>query len=162
MFGKMAGKILTSPKFLQFIADAQLGDLVSEALAIPAIREKLVGSLTELGADLREKYDIESWRWERDRELDTLTAIVNINTTEQRKDFITHFHTFLEDLRKKFGGGFDSFIKIYKVKSISAREVGETVAIVIESPRAADLEGAVLNITTANVDFKGGDDEGNG
>ena len=154
-FKEMAGKVLTSPKFMEFISEANLGDLVGEALRMPGMKEKLLGTLTEMGSDLKERYGIKKWRWLADRENSEFVVELNIDTKEMRKDFNEHFHRFLQDLRAKFGGGFDAFMVLYKINKITCIEAGDKVKIAISTPRVADLEGVVLEFATADTVFEG-------
>lgn len=154
-FGKIAGKVLTSPKFLEFISNANLGDLVNQALQMPGLKEKLLGTVTEMSRDLKERYEIKEWDWHADRENNALIIELGVDTTEMRKDFVGHFHNFLGDLRAKFGGGFDTFVKLYKINSIVCHEDGDKVKIVVSTPRVADLEAVILEIGTADVTFEG-------
>jgi len=155
--GKIAGMILTSPKFFEFIEKANIGDLVKDVLRIPGMREKLLERFKQMGRDLRERYKIEKWDWHADKENGEFTIELDIDTAEMRKDFSEHFHTFLQTLRAKFGGGFDMFLKIYKIKGIGCHEEGERVKIVVSTPRVADLEAVILAIGTADgTTFKGG------
>jgi len=160
-FGKIAGKVLTSPKFLEFVSKANLGDLVNQALQMPGLKEKLLGTVTEMSKDLRERYEIKKWDWHADRENNALIVELGIDTTEMRKDFVEHFYNFLGDLRAKFGGGFDTFVKLYKINSITCHEDDDKVKIVVSTPRVPDLEAVILEIGTADVTYEGGEkDEG--
>lgn len=156
---EMAGEALTSPVFLEYVKDANLGDLVNAALHSP-FGAQMIKNLTEMGEDLKERYEITGWKWHADRENNTFVIELNIDTPEMRKDFVTHFDTFMSDLQAKFGGGFDMFIKLYKIEGYSCREEGDKVEVVFSTTRVADLEAVILEIGAADIKFKGDDENG--
>lgn len=156
---EMAGEALTSPKFLEYIEGANLGDLVNSALHSP-FGAQMVESLTRMAEDLKERYEITGWKWHADRENNRFVIELEINTKEMRTDFVTHFGTFMSDLQAKFGGGFDMFIQLYRIEKYSCVEVDNKVEIVFSTSRVADLEAVILEISSADVNFEGDDKNG--
>jgi len=153
---EMAGAALKSPKFLDYLGDANLGDLVNSALHSP-FGAQMVEALTQMGEDLKERYEITGWKWRADRENNKFVIELEIDTAEMRKDFVTHFGTFMSDLQAKFGGGFDMFINLYKIEGYSCREEDDKVEIVFSTSRVADLEAVILELSSADVKFEGDD-----
>ncbi len=152
--GKMAGKIIESDKFMEFVKGSNLGDLVNVALQTPMIREGLMEKITELTKDIREHFDVRDWKWWADRDKNKVIVHLYIDTEEQRKDFVTHFHKFLQDLREKFGTGFDSFMVFYKVKGIEAHIRKDKVEIELVTERVADLEAVISELATAQDTYQ--------
>lgn len=152
--GKIAGKIVSSEKFMEFVKDSNLGDLVNVALQTPMVREGLMEKITELTNDIREHFDVREWKWWADRDQNKVIVHLFIDAEETRKDFVTHFHKFLHDLREKFGSGFDSFMVFYKVKGIEAHIRRDKVEIELVTERVADLEAVILKLATAQDTYQ--------
>jgi hypothetical protein len=157
--GKMAGKVLTSPKFLEYISGVELFDLVAEALQIPGMRDKIVNTLSDMSSDIRDRYEVRKWNWHADTQENALIVELFIDRVDMRKDFNTRFMELLRSTREKFGGGWDWFVKLYKISKISCHDVDDCVRITIVTPRVRDLEKVILEILTADVKYEGGEGE---
>jgi hypothetical protein len=155
--GKMAGKALTSPKFLEYIGEMELSDLVTEALQIPGLKDKIVDTLMDMSRDIRERYEVTKWDWRADTKQNALIVELFIDSSDMRKDFNTRFLELLTSTRKKFGGGWDWFIKLYKISKISCHDVDDRIRVTITTPRVRDLEKVILEILTADVKYGGGE-----
>ncbi|MCW3129234.1 MAG: hypothetical protein N2V75_03935 [Methanophagales archaeon] len=161
-FGKILGTILTSPKFIEYISKSDLTELFNQALMVPGFRDRLKDSLINLGLDLRERYEIKSWDWYTDSETNKLVIKLSIDSEDMQKDFIEHFYRFLNDLRTKFGKGFDNFLKIYKISNIKCykNELDNTVSIEVVTPKAKNFESLltkVLDICKLDISFEEGE-----
>lgn len=157
---KIAGKIVGSEKFLEFVKESNLGDLVNVALQTPMVREGLIEKLTAIKTDITERYNIRDWKWRAERENNKVIVQLYIDEEDMRKDFITHFKKFMQDLKGKFGSGFDAFMVFYKVGSIAAHIRDDKVEIELVTERVADLEAAILELVTAKDTYQEeGEDE---
>jgi hypothetical protein len=154
-WGKMAGKVLTSPKFLEYIGQMDLSDLVTEALQIPGLKDKIVDTLMDMSRDIRERYDVTKWEWQTDPQQNALLVELYIESPDMRKEFNTRFLELLTNTREKFGGGWDWFIKVYKISKIACHDVDDHIRITITTPRVRDLEKVILEILTADVKYRG-------
>lgn len=153
--GKIAGKMMESDKFLEFVKESNLGDLINVALQTPMVREGLMEKITELAGEIREHYEVKDWKQWTDRDQNKVIIQLFIDTEEMREDFVAHFKNFLHDLRAKFGSGFDAFMSFYKVKDIAAHIKEDKVEIVLVTERVADLEAVILELTTAQDKYEG-------
>jgi hypothetical protein len=157
--GKMAGKIVGSDKFLEFVKDSNLGDLINVALQTPMVREGLMEKLTELTTDIKERYDVREWKWWTEREQNKVIVQLYIDGEDKKKDFVAHFKKFMEDLKGKFGSGFDAFMVFYKVGSIGAHIRDDGVEIELVTERVDDLQATILELATAKDTYQ---EEGEG
>lgn len=135
---------LTSDKFIKYISSANLSDLLRTALQVPGIKGKMTETLTKLGGDLKERYEITDYSSYVDK--NKYVIILNIESEEMRDDFVAHFQRFIRDSRQRFEFGFDMFIKAYKISSISCKNEDGHVKIEVHTPRSADLESVASEI----------------
>ena len=135
---------LTSDKFVEYISTANLVDLLKTALQVPGVKKKMTETLTQLGGDLKERYEIVDYSAYADE--NKYVIVLNIESNEMRDDFVAHFQRFIRDLRQRFEFGFDMFIKSYKISSISCKNEDGHVKIEVHTPRSADLESVALEI----------------
>jgi len=135
---------LTSDKFVEYISTANLVDLLKTALQVPGVKKKMTETLTQLGGDLKERYEIVDYSAYADE--NKYVIVLNIESNEMRDDFVAHFQRFIRDLRQRFEFGFDMFIKSYKISSISCKNEDGHVKIEVHTPRSADLESVASEI----------------
>lgn len=154
------GKIVTSEKFLEYVSEADLSELVATAMQSP-YAAGILEKIKMMGRELKVRYNVTSWRYNVDRANNKFIAELDIATHELRQDFATNFHNFIKALREKSGIGFDLFAQFYKIEKIRCVEVGEKVLIEILTPRVNDLEKCILEFSTADVKYEGGEEEEN-
>ena len=135
---------LTSNKFAEYISTANLADLLKTALQVPGVKKKMTETLTQLGGDLKERYEIVDYSAYADE--NKYVIVLNIESDEMRDDFVAHFQRFIKDLRQRFGFGFDTFIKSYQISSISCKNEDGHVKIEVHTPRSADIESVASEI----------------
>lgn len=154
--GKMLAKALQSDKLLDFVSEMGVGDLIGEIFKIPAMKEKIMGELSQLSEEMREHFEIKKWEYVVDRRNNVFCLNLYIEEGELRRKFKVKFKGFLEDLQRKFGGAFDSFIALYQIQEIGCIVVDYGISIRVSTPKLDDLEKILLELSTANVEFEGG------
>lgn len=159
IMGKMLGKALQSDKLLDFVSDMGVGDLIGEIFKIPAMKEKIMGELTQLSEEMREHFEIKKWEYVVDRRNDVFYLNLYIEKEELRKKFKLKFKGFLEDLQAKFGGAFDSFVGLYQIQEVGCDVVDYGISVRVSTPKLDDLEKILLTVSTGNVEYEGEEEE---
>lgn len=154
IMGKMLAKALQSDKLLDFVSGMGVGDLIGEIFKIPAMKEKIMGELSQLSEEMREHFEIKKWEYVVDRTNDVFCLNLYIEEEELRKKFKAKFKGFLEDLQQKFGGAFDSFIALYKIREIGCVVVDSGISIRVTTPKLDDLEKIILELSTAEIEYE--------
>ena len=158
IMGKMFAKALQSDKLLEFVSDMGVGDMIGEIFKIPALKEKIMGELTQLSEEMRGHFEIKKWEYVVDRRSNVFCLNLYIEEEGLRRKFKAKFKGFLEDLQLKFGGAFDSFIALYQIQEISCIVIESGVSIRVATPKVDDLEKILLELSTAGVEYEGGDE----
>jgi len=155
VMGMMLAKALQSDKLLEFVSDMGVGDLIGEIFKIPGMREKIMGELTRLSEEMREHFEIRKWEYVVDRRNDVFYLNLYIEDEELRQQFKAKFKGFLEDLQRKFGGAFNTFIGLYQIREIGCDVVESGISIRLSTPKVEDLEKIVLELSTADIKYEG-------
>ena len=156
IMGKMLAKALKSDKLLDFVSDMGVGDLIGEIFKIPAMKEKIMGELSQLSEEMKKHFEIKKWEYAVDRSNDVFCLNLYIDREDLRMKFKAKFKGFLADLQQKFGGAFDSFIALYQIREIGCVVVDSGISIRVTTPKLDDLEKIILELSTADMEYEEG------